>query len=77
MQNPNIDELLSGSINMHLHSSPDEMPGRLDAVEAAEQAADVGTKGIVLKNHSYPTTRVAIIAREMAPEDEAFDPCSR
>jgi hypothetical protein len=77
MQNPNIDELLPGSINMQLHSGPDEMPGRVEAVEAAEQAADVGMKAIVLKNHSYPSTPVAIIAREMVPEVEVFDPCNR
>jgi len=76
MQNPNIDELLSRSIDMHFHSGPDEMPGRVDAVEAAEQAANVGMKAIGLKNRSYPTTPVAIIAREMAPEDEVFDPYS-
>ena len=72
MQNPNIDELLSGSIDMHLHIGPDEMPARVNAVEASEQAADVGMKAIVLKNHSYPTTPVAIIARDMVPEVEVF-----
>jgi hypothetical protein len=63
VQNPNIDEL----------------PGRMDAVEGAEQAADVRMKAIVLKNYSYPVTRAAIIAREMAPEVEVFDPynCSK
>jgi len=36
-------------------------------------------KAIVLKNYSYPATPVAIIAREMAPEVEVFDPynCSK
>ena len=72
MQNPNIDELLSGSIDMHLHTGPDEMPARVDAIEAAEQAADVGMKAIVLKNHSYPTTPVAIIVRDLVPEIEVF-----
>ena len=66
-------------MGIHLHSGPDGMPGRVDAVEAAEQAADAGMKAIMLKNHSYPTTPVAIIAREMAPEDEVFEPynCSQ
>jgi hypothetical protein len=72
MQNPNIDELLSSSIDMHLHIGPDEMPTRVDAVEAAEQAADVGMKAIVLKNHSYPTTPVAIIAQDLVPEIKVF-----
>jgi hypothetical protein len=76
MQNPNIDELSSSSIDMHFHSGPDEMPGRVDAVEAAEQAANVGMKAIGLKNRGYPTTPVAIIAREMVPEVEVFDHCN-
>lgn len=72
MQSFNIDELLSGSIDMHLHIGPDEMATRVDAVEAAEQAADVEMKAIVLKNHSYPTTPVAVIARKLVPEVEVF-----
>jgi len=72
MQNPNIDELLSGSIDMHLHIGPDEMATRVTALEAAEQAADAGMKAIVLKNHSYPTTSAAIITRDLAPEVEVF-----
>lgn len=72
MQNTNIDELLSGSIDMHLHIGPDEMPTRVDAVEAAEQAADVEMKAIVLKNHSYPTTPVAVIVQDLVPEIKVF-----
>lgn len=72
MQNTNIDELLSGSIDMHLHIGPDEMPTRVDAVEAAEQAGDVEMKAIVLKNHSYPTTPVAVIVQDLVPEIKVF-----
>lgn len=72
MQNPNLDELLTGSIDMHLHIGPDEMPTRVDALEAAEQAADAEMKAIVLKNHSYPTTPVAAIAQELFPEIKVF-----
>lgn len=72
MQNTNIDELLSGSIDMHLHIGPDEMPTRVEAVEAAEQAADVEMKAIVLKNHSYPTTPVAVIVQDLVPEIKVF-----
>jgi hypothetical protein len=72
MQNPNLDELLSGSIDMHLHIGPDEMQTRVDALEAAEQAADMEMKAIVLKNHSYPTTPVAIYAQDIIPEVRVF-----
>lgn len=72
MQNPNLDELLEGSIDMHLHIGPDEMPARVNAVEAAKQAADVGMKAIVLKNHSYPTTPVAITAQSIVSDAKVF-----
>ena len=72
MQNSNLDELLSGSIDMHLHIGPDEMQTRVSAVEAAEQAADAEMKAIVLKNHSYPTTPVAIAAQDLVPEVKVF-----
>ncbi|UCD07997.1 MAG: hypothetical protein JSU79_06465 [Dehalococcoidales bacterium] len=72
MQIPNLDELLSGSIDMHLHVGPDEMPTRVDALDAAEQAADVEMKAIVLKNHSYPTTPVAVTAQDIVPEVKVF-----
>ncbi len=72
MQNPNLDELLSGSIDMHLHIGPDEMPTRVDALEATEQAADAEMKAIVLKNHSYPTTPLAVIAQDLFSEIKVF-----
>jgi hypothetical protein len=72
MQNSNIDELLSGSIDMHLHIGPDEMPTRVDAIEAAEQAADVEMKAIVLKNHSFPTVPLAVTMQKLVPEIKVF-----
>jgi hypothetical protein len=72
MQNPNLDDLLSGSIDMHLHIGPDEMQTRVDAVEAAEQAADAEMKAIVLKNHSYPTAPAALTAQDFVPEVKVF-----
>jgi len=35
MINIDIDELLSGSIDMHLHIGPDVFPCRVDDIEAA------------------------------------------
>lgn len=72
MLNKGIDELLEGSVDMHLHISPDEMPYRVDALEAAEQAYEAGMKAIVLKSHSTPTTPLAIMAQELVPEVRVF-----
>ena len=60
-----IDKLLQGSIDMHLHPSPDLTPRRVDALEAARQAQHAGMRAIVLKNHYYPTAPMAILVRKL------------
>ncbi len=72
MQNADIDDLLNGSIDMHLHNGPDEMPCRVDALEAAEQAYEAGMRAIVLKNHSYATTQLATLTQKLVPDVRVF-----
>ena len=72
MADPNLDELLQGAIDMHLHTGPDVMPSRVDALEAAKQARQSGMRAIVIKNHSYPTTPLAILVRQLVPEVAVF-----
>ena len=72
MHEPDLDGLLAGSIDMHLHIGPDEMDTRVTGLEAAEQAVEAGMKAIVLKNHSYPTTPVTVVVNELIPEIEVF-----
>ncbi len=72
MADPNLDELLQGAIDMHLHTGPDLMPSRVDALEAAKQARQAGMRAIVIKNHSYPTTPLAILVRQLVPEVAVF-----
>jgi hypothetical protein len=67
-----IDKLLHGSIDMHLHHSPDLTPRRVDALEAARQAQHVGMRAIVLKNHYYPTTPMAILVKQLVPGIDVF-----
>jgi len=72
MVEPNLDELLQGAIDMHLHTGPDSFPCRLDALEAARQARQAGMLAIVIKNHSYPTTPLAITVGQLVPEVKVF-----
>jgi len=72
MINKDIDNLLDGSIDMHLHCGPDEMRYRVDALEAAEQAAEAGMRAIVLKNHSFPTTPLASTIGPLVPDIQVF-----
>jgi hypothetical protein len=68
----NLDEMLRGAIDMHLHTGPDVMPSRVDALEAAKQARQAGMRAIVIKNHSYPTTPLAIMVKQLVPEVAVF-----
>jgi len=50
-----VSRLLQGSIDLHIHPSPSLFPRRIDAVEAAEQAAQAGMRAIVIKSHHHST----------------------
>jgi hypothetical protein len=68
----NIDHLVVGSIDMHMHPGPAAGPCRVDAIDAARQAADAGMKAIVLKSHSYTAAAVAIIVNKLVPGIQVF-----
>jgi hypothetical protein len=64
--------VLSGAIDIHVHSDPDNVPRSLDGLEAASLARSKGMRGIVLKNHYDPTAGLAYLARKEAPGLEVF-----
>jgi hypothetical protein len=64
-----INDLVRGSVDMHMHFGPDPMfPRRVDAAEAARDAQAAGLLAFVLKSHSYPTAPVAYEAQKAAPD---------
>jgi hypothetical protein len=67
-----IDELLKGAIDMHLHAGPDALPSRVDAIEAARQALDAGMRALVLKSEWYPTAPLVWLIKKIVPGIEVF-----
>jgi hypothetical protein len=68
-----IDELLDGSIDIHIHSGPDPIvERRLDALEVARQAAEVGMRAIVLKSHEFPTTPITYTVSQLVQDIDIF-----
>ena len=66
-----INDVLRGSIDMHLHFGPDPIiPRRVDALSAAIDAQQAGMRAIVLKSHSFPTAPSAYAARQAVPDIE-------
>lgn len=68
-----IDDLLRGSYDMHVHFSPDPYRvRRVDAVELAMQAQAAGMGGVVFKSHFYGTTPVVYVTRFIAKDIRLF-----
>jgi hypothetical protein len=65
-------DILRGTIDIHVHSDPDNVPRSVDGLEAAAQARMKGMRGIVLKNHYDPTAGLAFLARKQTPGLEVF-----
>ena len=63
---------LRGTIDIHVHSDPDNVPRSIDGLEAAALARSKGMRGIVLKNHYDPTAGLAYLARKQTPGLEVF-----
>lgn len=58
-----ISRLLHGAIDMHVHTAPSLFPRRVDHVDAARQAEEVGLRAIVVKSHHHTTAPDLITLR--------------
>jgi Family of unknown function (DUF6282) len=63
---------LQGVIDIHVHSDPDSMARKIDALEMARLARDEGMRAIVLKNHYAPTAQLAYVVGKTTPGIEVF-----
>lgn len=59
-----VDALMQGSIDLHCHSGPSVMPRRLDHIEAIEEAASAGMRGLLFKDHYYSATPVVELLKD-------------
>lgn len=69
---PAIDAALKGAIDVHVHSTPDDRPRSVDAIDAARQAAARGMRAIVLKNHYESSAGTVFLVRKLVPGIEVF-----
>ncbi len=66
MKSSDIEGLLQGAIDTHVHAAPDSwMERRLDVLEAARHAQQAGMRAIVLKSHDYPTASIAYVLNKV------------
>jgi hypothetical protein len=64
--------LLEGSIDVHVHSFPDDRPRSIDAIDVAKLAHARKQRAIVLKNHYDSTAGLAYLVRKVVPDIEVF-----
>ncbi|SVB24454.1 uncharacterized protein METZ01_LOCUS177308 [marine metagenome] len=65
--NSEIEDILKGSFDLHVHASPDTTERRMDALETARSAYESKMSGFVLKAHDYPTSPLAYVLNRMYP----------
>ena len=68
-----LDDLVKGSIDMHVHFIPNPMiEGRIDALDTAKAAAQMGMRAIVLKSTFFPSGPLAALVGRLVPEVKVF-----
>ena len=66
--NDEIEEILKGSYDLHVHSGPDaDQERRMDALDTARQAYEAEMAGFALKSHEYMTAPLAYALNRMYP----------
>ena len=71
--NEQIEEILRGSYDLHVHAAPDgSQERRMDALEVARYAYEAEMGGFVLKSHDYNTAPLTYALNQMYPGLNAF-----
>jgi hypothetical protein len=63
---------LQGIVDVHVHSDPDAVPRKLDALDTARLAKEAGFRAIVLKNHWTSTAQLAYTVAKVVPGIEVL-----
>jgi hypothetical protein len=63
---------LQGIVDIHVHSDPDGVTRKLDALDTARLAKEAGVRAIVLKNHWAPTAQLAYTVAKVVPGIEVL-----
>jgi hypothetical protein len=68
----NAENDLAGTIDMHVHTSPDVGPRKMDDLELARKAANAGMRAILLKSHHTLTADRAYLVQKVVPNIKVF-----
>lgn len=62
---PEVDEILRGAVDMHVHPSPSPFPRRIGILDAARDAAEQGFSAVVVKSH-HTSMQTDVLALQSA-----------
>ncbi|MDQ7781361.1 MAG: DUF6282 family protein [Desulfomonilaceae bacterium] len=60
-----VNDLMVGACDLHIHAGPDIPPRRQDILEVARDAAEVGMKALAIKDHNTITADRASLVRSV------------
>ena len=64
-----VNELMTGACDLHLHSGPDVAPRQQSIVEIARDAVEAGMRALCIKDHNTITADRAALVREVLGDD--------
>jgi hypothetical protein len=67
-----IESLLQGAYDLHVHLAPDVVPRIQDGTDLAYEAQQAGLAGMLIKDHTAPTTGAAHVLNQAWPEGTHF-----
>lgn len=53
MTDKEVDDLLQGAVDLHVHPAPSPFPRELSLLDAVTQADEAGFKGLIVKSHHH------------------------
>lgn len=65
-------QLLSGAVDLHVHSAPDVVPRKGNDIEMAQRARAAGMAGLLIKSHYMPTADRAALVNSLVPDVRCF-----
>jgi hypothetical protein len=70
--NAEINALLRGAYDIHVHCAPDVIPRAQDLLELAEEASQAGMAGLLIKDHTSSTAGRAHVLNRLYPRGPLF-----
>jgi hypothetical protein len=59
-----FQDVMLGAVDMHQHLGPSVIPRRLDILDGAKEAIEAGMKGILVKDHQFPSMASVELVRK-------------